>query len=116
MLRGDVLVVHRLRFLLRLVEHLLHVRADAHLHGGAVDLGLALQFRLHLLQQQLRAQPQRLHDLRHYAIGLLQQRQQKMLRLDLAVIVAPGLFLGLENRLLCLLCELVQSHDASPGA
>ena len=46
-------------------------------------------------------------DLRHDAVGLLEQRQQQVLRLDLAVVISLRELLGGEDRLLPALGEFV---------
>ena len=54
--------------------------------------------------------------LRRDAIGLLQESQQQVLRLDLAMVVAFGQRLGFDNGFLGFLCKFIKSHGVFPFA
>ena len=107
MLGAGVVVTHAGSDLLRLVQYARQFTREAHLRRRPIHLGFALQFPLQRLRHLARIGLQLLDDLRHDAIGLAQEHQQQMGRLDLAVAVLPRQRLSAQYRLLCLLRKFV---------
>ena len=111
MLGADIIIVHGRRFALRVLEDAAKLAAYARLGIAAVHLGPPRQVRFELRLHDPRVRARLGDDLRHDAVGLLEQRQQQVLRLDLAVVIGLRELLGGENRLLPALGEFVESHD-----
>ncbi len=85
MLGADELVLHRLGLGLRGVEHDAQPRRQAGL-GAAVRLGLPPELLAQGPSQRGRIGVELLQDGRHDAVGLLDERHEQMLGLDLRVI------------------------------
>src|SRR5215207_479176 len=104
----DVVVVHALRLVERLVEDLREGRADLRLLRRALDRRLAAQRGL-----RLRAQPSRVGDelLRQL---LVEQREQQVLGVELRVAHPARKLLRSAYGLLALECQLVEVHLLLP--
>jgi hypothetical protein len=106
-----IVVVHLAGRLFGPVQRLLHLARQANLGRPPIDLGLAVQFALHLLSQHTRLQAQALHDLGYDAVRLAQQGQQQVLAFDLSMAVFAGQALGLDQGFLCFFSKTVQIHS-----
>jgi hypothetical protein len=74
-------------------------------------LGPPAQLSLDLSGQLARVAPQPLHDLRRDAVGLLQESQQQVLRLDLGMVESLSLRLRLQESFLGFLGVFIRSHS-----
>ena len=97
MLGADIIIVHGRRLALRVLEDAGKLAAYARLGIAAVHLGPPRQVRFELGLHDPRIRARLGDDLRHDAVGLLEQRQQQVLRLDLAVVIGLRELLGGEN-------------------
>ena len=78
--------------------------------GHACRLGRAFQHSFQLARDEVRRRAKFLQDLRDRAIGLLQQRQEDMLGIDLRVLVALQDLVGPHGRFLRLFGKSIKSH------
>ena len=106
-LDGDVLVVELLRFGARLVERARQPGRHARLLCGALHGRLLCQPRFCLRPQRLRRRDERARQL------LVEQRQQKMLGIDLGVAAAPRVLDGGCDCFLRLDGETIEVHLSS---
>ena len=107
MLGADVVVVHRRCFALGILQDARGLPAQAGLGVAAVDLRSLRQVGFELALHGRRVCAGLLQDLRHDPFGLLEQRQQQVLRFDLVVVIGLRELLGGENGLLPALGETV---------
>ena len=107
MLGADVVVVHRRCFALGILQDARSLPAQAGLGVAAVDLRPPRQVGFELALHGRRVCAGLLQDLRHDPFGLLEQRQQQVLRFDLVVVIGFRELLGGENGLLPTLGETV---------
>ena len=107
MLGADIIIAHGRRLALRVLDDAAERAAYARLGIAAVHLRPPRQVRLELRLHDSRVRARLGDDLRHDAVGLLEQRQQQVLRLDLAVVIGFRELLGGENGLLPALGEFV---------
>ena len=91
-LGADVVVPELQRLPQRELEHLLRTRGERDVPGRRL-LSLADDL-LNLLPHGLQADPQRLEGLSGYALALVDQAKQDVLRPDVVVVEHPGLFLS----------------------
>ncbi len=110
-LGADVVVAHGRGLVLRVLEDAAKLAAHARLGVAAVNLRPPRQIGLELALDDLWARADLCDDLRHDPFRLLQQRQQQVLRLDLAVVIGLRELLGGNDGLLAALGEFVESHD-----
>ena len=113
-LGADIVVVHPVSLALGGLQHALQRPADAWLHGIAVDPRPVVEGNIDLGNELLRVAPKPKHNLRHDAVGLLQQRQKQMFRLNLRVVIGFSLRLSLQQRFLGALRKFVLSHVTRP--
>ena len=113
-LGADIVVVHPVSLALSSLQHALQRPADAWLHGIAVDPRPVVEGNIDLGNELLRVAPKPKHNLRHDAVGLLQQRQKQMFRLNLRVVIGFSLRLSLQQRFLGALRKFVLSHVTRP--
>ena len=111
MLGTDIIIVHGRCLALRILKDAAQRAARSGLGIAAVHLRPPRQIGLELPLHDLRVRTCLGDDLRHDAVRLLKQRQQQVLRLDLAVVMGLRELLGGENGLLPALGEFVESHD-----
>jgi hypothetical protein len=90
-LGADVVVAELQGLPQRELEHLLRARGEGDVPGRRL-LSLADDL-LDLLPHGLQADPQRLQRLGGYALALVDQAKQDVLRADVVVVERPGLFL-----------------------
>ena len=107
MLGTDIIIVHGRGLALRILDDAAERAAHSRLGIAAVHLRPPRQVGLKLRLHDPRVRARLSDDLRHDAVGLLQQRQQQVLRLDLAVVIGLRELLGGENGLLPALGEFV---------
>ena len=107
MLSADIIIVHSRGFALRILDDAAQRAAHARLRIAAVDLRPPCQIGFELALYRPRVRARLGDDLRHDTVGLLEQRQQQVLRLDLAVVIGLRELLGGENGLLPALGEFV---------
>ena len=94
---------HLLGLLLRRLKDLIDARAEILL--AALHLWEATDRRLHVVQDDLHVRAELAQNRADDAFGLFEHREQKVLRLDLLVLVALGHLDGGLNRLLAAQCE-----------
>ena len=107
MLGADVVVAHRRCLALGILQDARSLPAQAGLGVAAVDLRPPRQVGFELALHGRRVRAGLLQDLRHDAFGLLEQRQQQVLRLDLVVVIGLRELLGSQDGLLPALSESV---------
>ena len=100
MLGADVVVTHRGRLALGILQDARGLPAQAGLGIAAVDLRPPRQVGFEPALHGRRVRAGLLQDLRHHPFWLLEQRQQQVLRLDLVVVIGLRELLGGEDRLL----------------
>src|SRR5262249_25628082 len=111
MFGADVLVAKLGQLVMGAREHGAQARRDRELHPAAADTRQAIELAARLLGERADSQIELTQDLRHDAVALLQQRQQQVLGLDLAVAVALGDILGRNNGLFGLLRQRLVLND-----
>ena len=112
-LDGHVLVLQPVGLPLGRVQQLPKRARDVHLAGlgaGAADARAAFEVLLDRGPQRGDAHVHSREQARDQALGLLEEREQQVLDVDLGVPVAHRLRLGVVQRLLCLLGQLVRIH------
>src|SRR6185503_19156848 len=109
-LGGDELVAAPGRFLVREVEEVVQVARDGDVAALALDLRQAPDGFLERLLERRHVDPGALQERGGARVLLVQEREQKMLRLDEAAVVGEREALGVGERLLELGGELVDPH------